>query len=370
MLARGLIRRSFAARSAHTIAVLPGDGIGPEVMDEAVKVLDKAAGKFGLSLDLQPALIGGAAYDAHGEHFPESTRELCARSAAILYGSVGGPVAEQHLPKWADAEKNSILGMRRAFDLAVNLRPAAIFPSIAHACPLRPEIVAEGVDLLIAQIERALSAAFEAAEKRRGKLTVVDKANVLDTSRLWRRVANRLAPAHPSVELEFMYVDNAAMQLIRRPSHFDVVATENLFGEADASRATSLPSPLSSTPPARLAGDILSDAASVLPGSLGLMPSASIGAQQTAASSGINMYEPSGGSAPDIAGQGIANPAAQILCGAMLCRYSLDAAAAADAIEAAVRETLEEGLYTVDIAPPGVAPCSTVAFGDAVAAKI
>ena len=149
MLARGLIRRSFATRSAHTIAVLPGDGIGPEVMDEAVKVLDKAAGKFGLSLDLQPALIGGAAYDAHGEHFPESTRELCARSAAILYGSVGGPVAEQHLPKWADAEKNSILGMRRAFDLAVNLRPAAIFPSIAHACPLRPEIVAEGVDLLI-----------------------------------------------------------------------------------------------------------------------------------------------------------------------------------------------------------------------------
>ena len=347
MLARGLIRRSFATRSAHTIAVLPGDGIGPEVMDEAVKVLDKAAGKFGLSLDLQPALIGGAAYDAHGEHFPESTRELCARSAAILYGSVGGPVAEQHLPKWADAEKNSILGMRRAFDLAVNLRPAAIFPSIAHACPLRPEIVAEGVDLLIvrellggiyfgehstvgdvahdtcsyseAQIERALSAAFEAAEKRRGKLTVVDKANVLDTSRLWRRVANRLAPAHPSVELEFMcgtatarpapraravapastaaagrrYVDNAAMQLIRRPSHFDVVATENLFG------------------------DILSDAASVLPGSLGLMPSASIG-------SGINMYEPSGGSAPDIAGQGIANPAAQILCGAMLCRCSLE----------------------------------------------
>lgn len=219
-----------------------------------------------------------------------------------------------------------------------------------------------------AQIERALSAAFEAAEKRRGKLTVVDKANVLDTSRLWRRVANRLAPAHPSVELEFMcgtatarpapraravapastaaagrrYVDNAAMQLIRRPSHFDVVATENLFGEADASRATSLPSPLSSTPPARLAGDILSDAASVLPGSLGLMPSASIGAQQTAASpptpplpptpapapaaagSGINMYEPSGGSAPDIAGQGIANPAAQILCGAMLCRCSLE----------------------------------------------
>jgi 3-isopropylmalate dehydrogenase len=367
MLARGFIRRSFATRSAHTIAVLPGDGIGPEVMDEAVKVLDKAAGKFGLSLDLQPALIGGAAYDAHGEHFPESTRELCARSAAILYGSVGGPVAEQHLPKWADAEKNSILGMRRAFDLAVNLRPAAIFPSIAHACPLRPEIVAEGVDLLIvrellggiyfgehstvgdvahdtcsyseAQIERALSAAFEAAEKRRGKLTVVDKANVLDTSRLWRRVANRLAPAHPSVELEFMYVDNAAMQLIRRPSHFDVVATENLFG------------------------DILSDAASVLPGSLGLMPSASIG-------SGINMYEPSGGSAPDIAGQGIANPAAQILCGAMLCRYSLDAVAAADAIEAAVRETLEQGLYTVDIAPPGVAPCSTVAFGDAVAAKI
>jgi 3-isopropylmalate dehydrogenase len=370
MLSRSLRRatsRLAAGRSQHTIAVLAGDGIGPEVMDEAVKVLDKAAAKFGLDLSLEHALIGGAAYDVHGVHFPESTHALCARSAAVLYGSVGGPVAEQHLPKWSNAEKNAVLGMRKAFDLAVNVRPAAVYPAIAHACPLRPEIVARGVDLVIirellggiyfgehttkgdeahdtcsysaGQIRRALQVAFETAGKRRGKLTVVDKANVLDTSRLWRRVANEMAPSFPGVQLEFMYVDNAAMQLIRAPSHFDVIATENLFG------------------------DILSDAASVLPGSLGLMPSASIGSK-------INLYEPSGGSAPDIAGQNVANPAAQILCAAMLCRFSLDAPAAADAIEAAVKATLAEGTYTADIAPPGTVPASTSQFGDAVAAKI
>lgn len=367
LLRRATSRLSSAVRSAHTIAVLAGDGIGPEVMEEAVKVLSVAATKYSLDLSLEKALIGGAAYEAFGDHFPQSTRQLCERSAAVLYGSVGGPVAEQHLPKWANAEKNAVLGMRKAFDLAVNVRPASVYPAIAHACPLKPEIVKEGVDLVIIrellggiyfgehttngdeahdtctysydQIARAVKVAFETAEKRRNKLTVVDKANVLDTSRLWRRVAKDMAPSYPNVELEFMYVDNAAMQLIRAPSHFDVIATENLFG------------------------DILSDAASVLPGSLGLMPSASIGSK-------INMYEPSGGSAPDIAGKNIANPAAQILCASMLCRYSLNAIEAADAIEAAVKATLEEGKYTSDIAPPGVKPCSTTEFGDAVAAKI
>jgi len=348
---------------ASKVAVLPGDGIGPEVMAEAVKVVTRAAAKFNFAIDFEHALVGGAAYDAHGEHFPESSRNVCARADAILYGSVGGPVAEQHLPKWKDSEKNAVLGMRAAFDLAVNVRPAKVYPELLHACPLRPEIAASGVDLVIIrellggiyfgehrtdgdmavdvcsytadQIRRPLEFAFAAAKARRGKLTVVDKANVLDTSRLWRRVANEMAPQHPEVKLEFMYVDNAAMQLIQNPASFDVMVTENLFG------------------------DVLSDAASVLPGSLGLMPSASIG-------SSINMYEPSGGSAPDIAGLGVANPAAQILCGAMMLRFSLGQPEAADAIEAAVSKAFVEGIVTGDIAAPGVKACSTSQFGDAV----
>jgi len=350
-----------------TVAVLPGDGIGPEVMDVAVKVLEHAGGLFGQSFNFKHAPVGGAAFEASGEHFPESTRQACADSEAILFGSVGGPVSEQHLPKWKDSEKNAVLGMRKAFDLAVNVRPAQVYPALAHASPLRADIIEKGVDMVIIrellgglyfgehktegdkatdvceysveQIRRPLEFAFTAAKQRRGRLTVVDKANVPDTSRLWRRVATEMAPQHPEVELEFMYVDNAAMQLIKAPSHFDVICTENLFG------------------------DILSDAASVLPGSLGLMPSASLG-------SGKYMYEPSGGSAPDLTGLDVANPVAQILCTAMMLRYTFNLPEMAAAIETAVSSTLASGICTADIAAPGSKPCGTKAFGDAVCKKL
>ena len=379
MLVRAASRRAFASSSSATrralssssapkkVAVIPGDGIGPEVMDEALKVLTRTSELFKLRFETEHALIGGAAYDAHGEHFPEATKRVCDGADAILYGSVGGPVDEQHLPKWKDAEKNAVLGIRNAFDLAVNIRPATVYPAVAHASPLRSEIVERGVDMLIIrellgglyfgehktdgdtaldvctytadQIRRPLAFAFDAAKQRRGKLTVVDKANVLDTSRLWRRVATEMHKDHPEVELEFMYVDNAAMQLIKAPGHFDVVATENLFG------------------------DILSDAASVLPGSLGLMPSASLGSR-------VFMYEPSGGSAPDLAGKGVANPAAQILCVALMLRHSFGEHAAAEAIEDAVKRTISAGVMTADIVRDGQAPCGTQAFGDAVVQQL
>jgi len=365
---RAATRRLSTAAAPKKIAVLAGDGIGPEVMTEAVKVLDRACELFpSLSLEYSHALIGGAAYEAHGVHFPDATRDLCNASDAILFGSVGGPVEEQHLPKWKDAEKNSLLGLRQAFDLSVNVRPAKVWPTLSHASPLRTEIVEAGVDMVIIrellggiyfgehktvgddamdvctysaeQIRRPLEFAFEAAKQRRGKLTVVDKANVLDTSRLWRRVATEMHKEHPEVEMEFMYVDNAAMQLIKAPTHFDVICTENMFG------------------------DILSDAASVLPGSLGLMPSASLGSK-------VYLYEPSGGSAPGIANLGVANPAAQILSAAMMLRYSLDAAPAAAAIEAAVDEAIAAGVVTSDVAKPNQPTCTTSDFGNAVVAAL
>lgn len=374
-----LCRRARALSSKgkpYKVAVLPGDGIGPEVMPEAIKVLARCTELFPTcQFEYEEAVIGGAGYDAHGEHFPAATREVCERADAILFGSIGGPVEEQHLDKWKDAEKNALLGMRKAFDLSVNVRPAKVYPTLSHASPLRSETIAGGVDMVIVrellggiyfgehstaadgssakdvctytteQIRRPLQFAFEAAKVRgaakgeRGKLTVVDKANVLDTSRLWRVVANEMHADHPDVDMDFMYVDNAAMQLIKAPSDFDVICTENMFG------------------------DILSDAASVLPGSLGLMPSASLG-------SSIYLYEPSGGSAPDIAGKNIANPAAQILCGAMMLRYSFGEHAAASAIEAAVDAAILAGVTTGDVTPPGSKPCTTVEFGDAVVAAM
>jgi len=371
LLARaGLLRRGLSTSAAKTwkVAVLPGDGIGTEVMTEAMKVLHRTTEVFPeLQFAFEEAPIGGAAYDAHGVHFPDATREVCERADAIFFGSIGGPVAEQHLPKWQDAEKNALLGMRKAFGLAVNVRPAKVYPDLSHASPLKPELVQGGVDMVIvrellggiyfgehstdgdsakdvctydaAQIRKPLEFAFAAAKGRRGKLTVVDKANVLDTSRLWRKVATEMHAAHPEVEMDFMYVDNAAMQLIKAPSSFDVIVTENMFG------------------------DILSDAASVLPGSLGLMPSASLGDQ-------LYLYEPSGGSAPDIAGKGIANPAAQILCAAMMLRYTMAHEAAASAIEKAVDAAIAQGVVTGDVAKPGQAAASTAQFGDAVVAAI
>uniref|UniRef100_A0A7S0P4P3 3-isopropylmalate dehydrogenase n=1 Tax=Calcidiscus leptoporus TaxID=127549 RepID=A0A7S0P4P3_9EUKA len=367
---RLLSRGVSTARKAHRVAVLPGDGIGPEVMVEARKVLDRAMALFPhIELAYEEGLIGGAGYDAYGKHFPDETKALCERSDAIFFGSIGGPVEEQHLPKWHNAERDALLGMRKAFDLAVNVRPAKVYPALSHASPLRSDLIEGGVDMVIVrellggiyfgehataadgqsardtctytaeQIKRPLRFAFEAAKGRSGKLTVVDKANVLDTSRLWREVAIEMHKEHPEVALDFMYVDNAAMQLIKAPSSFDVICTENMFG------------------------DILSDAASVLPGSLGLMPSASIG-------SSVYLYEPSGGSAPDIAGKGIANPAAQILCAAMMLRYSFGEHAAAAAIEAAVDAAIVGGCTTGDVTPPGKASVGTVEFGDAVVAAM
>lgn len=357
------------------IAVLAGDGIGPEVMAEALKVLGKVADLYGHQFNFTEASVGGAAWaacEAAGEtptHLPAATVETCAKSDAILFGSIGGPVDKQHEPRWKDCEKNALLGLRRHFNLANNLRPSKVYPFLAHLCPLKPSIIEKGVDILVVRelvggiyfgehkregdraidvmeytaegIRKPVVFAFEAARLRRKKVTVVDKANVLETSRLWREVAREVKANYPDVELEFMYVDNAAMQLIQKPSSFDVIATENMFG------------------------DILSDLASVLPGSLGLMPSASLG-------DSVHMYEPSGGSAPDIAGRGIANPIAQILSAAMMFRYSFQLEAEAVAIEKAVETTVKSGKLTGDLLEAGKkdGALTTSQMGDAICAAL
>jgi len=361
-------RSAVRAFSTKKIAVLPGDGLGPDVMAEALKVLKAVESKTDVKFETAEYPIGGAGWDACGDHFPEETKKGCEAADAILFGSVGGPVAEQNTPKWANSEKNSLLGLRKTFDLAVNLRPAVIFPMLASISPLRADIIEKGVDLLVVrelvggvyfgehktegdkatdvmdytvdQIKRPLKFAFDAAKLRNKKVTVVDKANVLDTSRLWRRVTEEMKPEYPDIEVEYMYIDNAVMQIIKNPSHFDVVATENMFG------------------------DILSDAASVLPGSLGLMPSASLGGK------GISMYEPIGGSAPELAGLDVANPIAQILSTALMLRYSFDMDKEACLIEDAVNATLGEGLRTGDIVTSGEKTVGTKAMGDAIAEKI
>lgn len=357
------------------VAVLSGDGIGPEVMAESLKVLKKVAELYGHSFDFQEAPVGGAAWaatEAAGEtpsHLPASTLKACEESDAILFGSVGGPVNEQHMPKWKDCEKNALLGLRKRFKLATNLRPSKVYPFLEHLCPLKPSIIGSGVDMLIIRelvggiyfgehkregdtahdvmtydvpgIKTPMVFAFEAAMLRGKKLCVVDKANVLECSRLWREVAREVAKGYPEVELEFMYVDNACMQVIQKPGSFDVVVTGNMFG------------------------DILSDCASVLPGSLGLMPSASLG-------DGLHMYEPSGGSAPDIAGKGVANPIAQILSGAMMLRYSFQLEKEAAAVEAAVEECMKAGVLTGDLleADKRASAKSTAEVGDAIIAAL
>lgn len=347
--------------TAKKIAILPGDGIGPEVMSEAIKVLDAVASIFDLEFVYEHALVGGAAFDEHQCHLPEETLAVCRRSDAILFGSVGGPVDQQTNPKWKDAEKNALLALRKTFDLAVNIRPAKIYSMLSHLSPLKDRIVNAGVDVVIirelvsgiyfgehttqddsasdlmsytvAEISRPVRFAFEAAMLRDKRLTVVDKANVLDCSRLWRRVANDMSAEFPEVTLDFMYVDNAVMQMILRPAQFDVVVTGNMFG------------------------DILSDAASVLPGSLGLMPTASLGSVLSASSSAtpVHMFEPAGGSAPDIAGMGVANPIAQISSAALMLRYSFGLEDAARAVEAAVDAALQAGARTGDLLPRGEA---------------
>ena len=349
------------------IAVLPGDGIGPEIVKEAVKVLNVLGEKF----ELEEAPVGGAGYEAKGHPLPDSTLALAKEADAILFGAVGDWKYDA-LPREFRPEQ-AILGLRKNLGLFANLRPAILYPELASASSLKPEIVS-GLDILIIreltgdiyfgtprgvrtspdgafkgeregydtmrytepEVRRIARVGFETARKRNKKLCSVDKANVLETSQFWRDIVIEVARDYPDVELSHMYVDNAAMQLVRNPKQFDVIVTGNIFG------------------------DILSDEAAMLTGSIGMLPSASLN------ESSQGLYEPSHGSAPDIAGQGIANPLATILSAAMLLRYSLDQAAQADRIEAAVRAVLAQGLRTADIYEAGTAKVSTAQMGDAV----
>ncbi|MBM9511338.1 3-isopropylmalate dehydrogenase [Desulfogranum marinum] len=354
------------------IAVLAGDGIGPEVMAEALKVLDTVQQKFDFSLEFVHADVGGIAIDNHGEALPPATLAVCEESDAVLFGSVGGPKWEK-LPPEKQPERAALLPLRKHFDLFCNLRPAKVFPSLAAACPLRSDIVGEGFDILVmreltsgiyfgqpkgregsgpeekawdtmvykrSEIERITRMAFEAARVRSKRVTSVDKANVLTVMVLWREVVNEIAKEYPDVELNHIYVDNATMQLVRNPQQFDVMLCGNMFG------------------------DIISDEAAMITGSMGMLASASLNADK------FGLYEPAGGSAPDIAGQGKANPIAQILSAAMMLRYTLGQEAAADAIENAVSATLEQGIMTEDIATPDLTPVSTAAMGDAIVAAM
>lgn len=356
--------------TTYRIVCLKGDGIGPEIVAEAEKALRAAGERFGFALELTDALIGGAAIDETGSPLPSETVAQCKAADAVLLGAVGGPKWDA-LPGDRRPEKG-LLGIRSALSLFANLRPAVIYPPLKDACPLRPEIVGDGLDLLVVreltggiyfgqrgrgeqdgvvsafdterysvpEIERIARVAFDAARGRRQKVTSVDKANVLESSRLWRETVTRIAADYPDVELTHMYVDNAAMQLVRAPRQFDVLLTSNMFG------------------------DILSDEASQIAGSIGMLASASLGDGKP------GLFEPIHGSAPDIAGQGVANPLATILSAAMLLRYSLGQAEAADALEAAVRAVLEQGLRTPDIYTDGCRRVSTAEMGDAVAAAL
>jgi len=354
------------------VAVLAGDGIGPEVMAEAIKVLDAVQKKFDFTLSYARADVGGIAIDNHGHALPQSTLDCCSAGDAILFGSVGGPKWES-LPPEEQPERAALLPLRKHYDLFCNLRPARVFPSLAAACPLRPDIVGDGFDILVvreltsgiyfgqpkgregsgpeekawdtmvykrSEIERITRMAFEAARVRRKKVTSVDKANVLSTMVLWREVVTGIAADYPDVELDHIYVDNATMQLVRRPQQFDVMLCGNMFG------------------------DIVSDEAAMLTGSMGMLASASLNGDN------FGLFEPAGGSAPDIAGQGIANPIAQILSAAMMLRYSLGREEAATAIEQAVSATLDKGIMTADISTPGSSTVNTAAMGDAVVAAL
>ncbi|HLV80170.1 MAG TPA: 3-isopropylmalate dehydrogenase [Chthonomonadaceae bacterium] len=347
-----------------TIAVLPGDGIGPEITQQAVRVLRAVAQRYALALLFEEALVGGAAYDATGHPLPPETLALCRRADAVLFGAVGGPKWDSVQPPTLRPELGALLPLRKALGLFANLRPARLYPALAEASALKAALIQEGLDILVVreltggiyfghkerdadgrravdtcvytteEIERIARVGFEAAQKRQGRLCSVDKANVLETSRLWREVVTHVGAEYPHVALSHMLVDNCAMQLVRNPGQFDVIVTENMFG------------------------DILSDEASMLTGSLGMLPSASLGAGRA------GLYEPIHGSAPDIAGQGIANPLAAILSAALLLRYSLLQEAAARQVERAVEATLAAGYRTADIARPGETPIRTDAMGD------
>jgi len=354
------------------IAVLAGDGIGPEVMSEAVKILDIISEKYNIPMEYQHADVGGCAIDNHGTALPDSTLEICRASDAILFGSVGGYKWES-LPPEQQPERAALLPLRKHFELFCNLRPAKVFKSLAAASPLRADIIGDGFDILCVreltggiyfgqpkgregtgpeetaydtmvysrrEIENIARKAFEAARLRRKKVTSVDKANVLTTMVLWREVVCEVAKEYEDVELNHIYVDNATMQLVRDPGQFDVLLCGNMFG------------------------DIVSDECAMITGSMGLLASASLN------ESGFGLYEPAGGSAPDIAGQGIANPIAQILSAAMMLRFSLESSQAADAIDTAVARVLDQGIHTRDIAGPQSKVVSTKEMGDAIAAEI
>lgn len=355
------------------IAVLAGDGIGPEVMSEALRVLEVVGKKFALEFLLTEQRVGGAAIDHDGQALPEETLQACRESDAILFGSVGGPKWES-LPPHQQPERAALLPLRKHFGLFANLRPAVCFGELTHASPVKEAIISGGFDVLCvreltgglyfgqpkytreedgditvvdtmvykrSEIERIAHVAFLAAQGRRKKLTSIDKANVLENGVLWRKTVTQLAAQYPDVQLNHLYVDNAAMQLIKNPKSFDVVLAENLFG------------------------DILSDEMAMIAGSLGMLPSASLGLKETA-DGRFGMYEPSGGTAPDIAGKGIANPIAQILSAAMMLRHSLGQGDAAVAIEKAVRRVIEQGYRTGDIYTEGAQRVGTREMGAAI----
>jgi 3-isopropylmalate dehydrogenase len=362
-----------------TIAVLPGDGIGPEITAEAIKVLDAVASRFGHDFDLRYGRIGGNAIDDFGTPLPDETLEMCGDADGVLFGAVGGPKWDD--PNAATRPEDGILAVRKGLGLFANLRPVKVFPAIINSSPIKPHLL-EGVDIMVVreltgglyfgkpkkrwdtsrgrravdtlryterEIERILRVGFELARGRRGRLMSTDKANVLATSRLWREIATEVAAEYPDVELDHMYADNLAMQIIRAPGQFDVIVGENTFG------------------------DIISDEAAVLAGSLGMLPSASLAglpAKGGRRRRVVSLYEPIHGSAPDIAGQGIANPIGMVLSTAMMLRYSLGLDEEADAIERAVDGVLAEGYRTPDIAADGGDVVGTTRMGDVISGLV
>ena len=358
----------------YKIALIPGDGIGPEIVSEAKKVLDKVCEKYNHTFTYSEVLLGGASIDVHGVPLTDEAIAVAKASDAVLLGAVGGNVGNS---KWYDVAPNlrpeaGLLKIRKELELFANIRPAYLYNELKDACPLKQEVIGDGFDMVIMreltgglyfgerhteevngvvtatdtltyneeEIRRIAIKGFEIAMKRRKKLTSVDKANVLDSSRLWRKVVKEVAKDYPEVEVSDMLVDNCAMQLVMNPGQFDVILTENMFG------------------------DILSDEASMITGSIGMLSSASLGKTK------LGLYEPSHGSAPDIAGKDIANPIATILSAAMMLRYSLDLDKEADAIEAAVAQVLKEGYRTVDIMADGMQQCSTTKMGDLIAERV
>ncbi|NFO04967.1 3-isopropylmalate dehydrogenase [Clostridium botulinum] len=354
----------------YNVAVIPGDGIGPDIVTEAVKVLNVVGKKFGHKFEYEYVMAGGCSIDKNGEALPKETLDICKASDAVLLGAVGGP-------RWDDPDskirpEQALLGLRSGMNLYCNLRPAVLYEPLKNASPLKDEIVKNGIDIAIVreltggiyfgergrdeidgiesaydterystvEIKRIVKIGFETAMKRNKKLTCVDKANILETSRLWRKVIGEISKDYPEVNVNYLYIDNASMQLVKDPAQFDVIVTSNMFG------------------------DILSDEASMITGSIGMLPSASLG------DGALGMYEPIHGSAPDIAGKGIANPLATILSAAMMLRYSFDLESEAKLIEGAVLSVLEDGYRTGDIMSKGKIKVGTNEMGDLVCKKI